>query len=155
MVKQFRLASRELFNCFFRVSNPYENDGWILYERFRDVEKKLFEKLVTEPAGLSLTAYGDTQKELLVELRDSASAPIMVNRKIESGYWDHPISEVTSKARMLFICFFDWDKLSCLDNSFVRVCIDQWPSHTELVGKHALIQSHHVRFVKLMRDGLV
>jgi hypothetical protein len=37
-------TSRELFNQFFHVSEPYNNDGWTPEERFREVETMLFQK---------------------------------------------------------------------------------------------------------------
>ena len=147
MMNRFRLASREVFNHFFRVSDPYNNDGWSFEERFSEVQAVLFKKLVTEPASLSDKGYGYLQPEILVELR-SESAPIMLNREVDSGYWDHPIKEVTKDARLLFISFFDWDQLDYRDNRYVRVQMDRWSSHPETVGKHALIESQYVRFVK-------
>lgn len=146
-VKQFRVASRELFNSYFRVPTPYNNnDGWLLEERFSEVQSVLFRTLVLEPASLPTTRYGDVQRDVIVGLENSASAPIMLNRDINSGYWDYPVKEVTNEARMLFICFFDWDQLAVRDNSFVRVYIDYWPSHSDVVGKHALIESQYVSF---------
>jgi hypothetical protein len=148
MMNQFRLASREVFNHFFRVSDPYNNDGWSLEERFSAVQAVLFKKLVTEPASLSDKEYGYLQPDILAELRGSESAPIMINREVDSGSWDYPIKEVTKDVRFLFISFFDWDQLDYRDNRYVRVQIDHWPSHPETVGKHALIESQYVRFIK-------
>ena len=148
MMNQFRIASRELFNHFFRVVDPYNNDGWLFERRFSEVQATLFQKLVTEPASLSYTKYGDRQPEMFVELRQSESAPIMVNREIDSGYWDFPIKEITQEVQLCFVSFFDWDRLEYRDNRYVRVQIHRWPSRPEVVGKHCLIESQHVRFVK-------
>lgn len=148
MMNQFRLASREVFNHFFLVSDPYNNDGWSLEERFSAVQAVLFKKLVTEPASLSDKEYGHLQPDILVELRGSESAPIMINREVDSGSWDYPIKEVTKDVRLLFISFFDWDQLDYRDNRYVRVQIDHWPSYPETIGKHALIESQYVRFIK-------
>ena len=147
-MKQFRLASRELFNHYFCVPEPYDNDGWILEERFSDVQVLLFEKLVLEPEDLPAIAYGSVQNKLLVELTNSESAPIMINRDIDSGYWDYPIKEFTKDTRLLFISFFDWDQLNYRDNRYVRVQIDRCVTHPDIVGKHALVESQYVRFVK-------
>lgn len=149
MMNHFRLASREVFNHFFRVSDPYNNDGsWILYERFSAVQTILFHKLVTEPASLADTKYGYLQRDIVVELRNGGSAPVMINRDIDSGYWDYPTKEVAKDVRLCFVSFFDWDQLDYRDNHYVRVQIDHWPSHPEAVGKHALIESQYVRFIK-------
>jgi hypothetical protein len=147
LMTQFRLASRQLFNQFYRVSDPYNNDGWTLEERFSQVQEALFRTLVVEPGKLPPTRYGDVSSKIFVELRHAESAPIMLNRELDSGYWDHPVKEVTREARMAFVRFFDWDQLDVRDNRYVRALVQEWPSRPELVGKHALIESHYVRFI--------
>jgi hypothetical protein len=148
IMNQFRLATREVFNHYFRVPDPYNNDGWILEERFSAVQVVLFQKLVMEPAALSDTEYGYPQSEILVELRYSDSASIMINREVKSSYWDFPVKEITRDARLLFVSFFDWDEQDYKDNRYVCLQIDRWPLHPETIGKHALIESQYVRFVK-------
>lgn len=145
-IMRFRLASRELFNSHFHIKNGYENDGWSLEERFSEVEKVLFEKLVIEPMSLGALEYGERNDELLVCLRGTERAPIMINRDIAGGYWDFPVNEVTKNARLSFVRFFDWDQLAYRDNQYVRVVIDRWPSQAGTVGKHALIETQYVRF---------
>jgi hypothetical protein len=147
LVNRFRLASRELFNQFFRIPRPYDNDGWLLEERFAEVEVLLFQKLVIEPAGLPEGRYGAPNPNIRVALQ-SDHAPIMLNREINSGYWDYPLEEVTAEAQLTFISFFDWDQLAYRDNRYVRVRVDGWPSHVETLGKHAFMQADHVRYAK-------
>ena len=144
-MKKFRLASRELFNGYFRVDQPYENDGWSLEERFSIVEEQLFEQLVSVPHGLT-NVYGLQQPEVSVVLRGSEFAPIMVNRTADSGYWDHPLVEVTKEVRLSFLRFFDWDQVGVRDNQYVRVVIVEWPSHPEVSGFQALIEAQYVAF---------
>jgi hypothetical protein len=159
MMNRFRVASRELFNHFFRVSGATGevgappiapgaagSDAWDLVDRFSHVQEVLFENLVCEPAKLTHLAYGTLQPEILVELR-SDFCSIMLNREINSGYWDFPLREVSRDARLFFITFFDWDNLDYRDNRYVRVQVADWPSHPEAVGKDALIESHYVHFV--------
>ena len=147
MMNQFRLASREMFNHYFRVLQPYENDGWMLEERFGEVEELLFQKLVAEPASIKPVTYGHIQSDIGVELRSGEFAPIMLNREIDSGYWDSPLEEITKDAKLFFLSFFDWDNLDYHDNRYVRVQVGDWPSHPEAIGKHALIESQYVKFV--------
>lgn len=146
MMNRFRLASRELFNHYFRLQVPYDGDGWALEARFSEVQALLFQKLVLEPAALSGTRYGDVQSRILVQLGDTDVAPAMLNRETDSGYWDYPKKELTKEPTLVFVSFFDWDSLGFRDNRYVRVLIDSWPSCQEAVGKHALIESHYVRF---------
>jgi hypothetical protein len=143
---QFRLASRELFNGYFRVEQPYENGGWLLDERFSIVEEALFEQLVSEPHGLPEVKYGTNQPGIGVTLKGSDFAPIMVNRAADSGYWDHPLREVTKEVRLSFLRFFDWDLVGVRDNQYIRVVVDHWPSHPEVEGFHALIGAQYIAF---------
>lgn len=149
MMKQFRLASRELFNHYFRISNSHGGDKWGSIERFREVENLLFRKLVAEPASLEAFVYGDVQPAILVRLRDGLNAaPLMLNRDIDSGYWDHPLAEVPSGTELIFVRFFDWDELDFHDNQYTRVQVRSWSAHPEAIGKHALIESQYIRFVE-------
>jgi hypothetical protein len=149
LMKQFRLASRELFNHYFRISDSHVDDQWVSVERFRELQSLLFRKLVSETASLDICLYGDVQPGIMVELRDGVSAaPIMLNRDIDSGYWDHPLVEVPGGAGLVFLSSFDWDQMYYRDNQYTRVQVRSWSSHPEVVGKHALIESQYVRFVK-------
>lgn len=147
VLNQFRLAGRSLFNEYFRDSELYTDAGWVAQERFAAVEAMLFQKLVIETSGLAQVPYGYMHPGIAVQPKASEPAPIMVNREVDSGYWDHPLYEVTSDTRLLFMCFFDWDLLDYRDNRYVRVLIEKWPGHPEVRGKHALIESPYVRFL--------
>jgi len=149
MMNEFRLASRELFNRNFRVENPYENGGWTLERRFSEIQTLLFEKLVTDPSELTLETYGRPQDKISVMLRHGEFAPLMINRDVDSGYWDHPVREVSREANMRFVSFFDWDQLGIRDNMLVRIVIASWPGRSETVGKHALIAANYVQFGKV------
>lgn len=147
---RFRLAGRELFNSYFRLPDPYANQsgGWELEERFGHVENALFESLVLAPASLPHVPYGQLQPGILVELRRAQFAPIMINRDVSSGYWDHPITQITSDAKLAFVRFFDWDQLGCRDNQYVQARIEEWPAHPESKGKLALVEAQYVRFIR-------
>ncbi|MYL85396.1 hypothetical protein GTA51_20130 [Desulfovibrio aerotolerans] len=151
-MNKFRLASRMIFNTFFHVENPYENDGWVLEERFCEIEEVLFQKLVTEPEGLMPVVYGDIQEEIAVRLRSGDRASIMINRDVKGGYWDYPIKEITQETELVFIMFFDWDSLEYRDNRYARVRIKRWPSHPEVTGKDGLIETQSISFVKIKQE---
>jgi hypothetical protein len=148
MMNHFRVASRELFNQFFRIPDPYNNDGWAYEERFSRVQAELFRALVVEPAKLPETQYGQLIPNIRVELRCSDRAPIMFNRDVDSGYWDHPLKEVTRDAKPSFVSFFDWDQLDYRNNRYVRAKVEAWPAQKAAEGKHALIEAQYVRFAK-------
>jgi hypothetical protein len=149
VMNRFRLASRELFNQYFRVVEPYNGDGWALEQRFLVVQAVLFQQLVCERARLRAVGYGDPQPEILVELRDQiAAVPALINRELTSGYWDYPVTEITRACRLVFVEFFDWDQLGWRDYQYVRVQIERSQASADTVGKHALLESRYVRFVR-------
>jgi len=145
-IREFRIASRELFNGYFRIDNPYNNEGWDGRDRFSRLESTLFDALVGQPHDLTPGAYGTASGEVLVKLRDLDAAPAQINRLVDSGYWDHPITQIDSSVVLFFIRFFDWDQLDYRDNRFVRARVQEWPSQTNAVGKHVLLETQHVRF---------
>ena len=147
LLNRFRLASRELFNHYFHAGT-HDEDAWLAEERFAIVQEHLFTALVTEPANLPDVPYGQLQPDIRVALRGSQSGPWMLNRELQSGYWDHPQREFTQDAVLRFMCFFDWDPVDFKDNHYVRVVVTAWPGHPELVGKHALVESLYVRFIR-------
>jgi len=158
-ISRFRVASRELFNNYFRTPLGSSND-FQLEEAFAAVEQLLFEKLVLEPwtipnvtNGYKFGPYPSIRVQVRMpkgatdEVQQFRSAPMKINRQIYSGYWDHPLNVVTNEATLLFICFFDFDQLSYRDNRYVRVMITEWKSHPAVVGKEALIESSLVEYV--------
>jgi hypothetical protein len=150
LMNRFRVASRELFNQFFRIDDPdrHHQHAWVLEERYGEVESLLFQKLVLEPAELPLLSYGVLHPGINVRLRHSAFAPIMLNREIDSGYWDYPLKEVATDAKLALMSFFDWDQLDYRDHRYVRVQVIEWSSQPSTVGKHALIEAPYVSFAK-------
>jgi hypothetical protein len=149
-MNRFRLASRELFNNYFRIEdasgNGTDSEAWSALERFIEVETVLFENMVLEPLEIGGPAYGNCNPRIRVCLRSGDFAPIMLNREVDSGYWDHPLQEVTSDAVLKFVRFFDWDQLHYCDYRYVRVVVVDWPSHPVAVGKHALIETQYARY---------
>lgn len=149
-MNQFRQASRELFNHYFRVDEPsaHSQRAGELQERFADVEQILFQNMVAEPLSLEKVVYGCfVQPNIGVELSFGQVAPIMLNREIDSGYWDFPVNEVTKEVSLLFKTFFDWDNLAYRDHQYVRAQVIDWAAHPETIGKDALIETQYVKYV--------
>ena len=146
LLVDFRIAARELFNRFFRVESPWENQeaAWLLVERFNDLESVLFQKMVSEALGVGGSGYGEPQKDIL--LFGQGEVPALINREVDSGYWDFPISTIPVDAEMQFVSFFDWDALAVRDNKYVRVRIAACTSNSALVGKHALVEAQGVSY---------
>ena len=148
LIVDFRIADRELFNRFFRVDDPWEKQdaAWLLVERFNDLEAVLFQKMVSEALDLGAIAYGRPQKEILVVSGGNGEVTALINREVDSGYWDFPVSMVPADAEMQFIDFFDWDALALRDNKYVRVLIASCISNPALVEKHALVDAQEVSY---------
>jgi len=149
LVNKFRLASRELFNNYF-LEELLVNEDWNFYEHFTLIEEQLFLALVTTQSGIAEITYGFPQPEILVTPRSESicGIPIMLNREIDSGYWDHSITVASPSCVFTFMKFFDWDQKSYQDNRYVRVIVRDWPENPSLVGKHALIETHYVSYKK-------
>lgn len=146
---RFAVASRELFNNYFRLHQPWSdpNAAWDSRDLYEPVRQALFTALVITPNGLSPAAYGDPQPDLLVAPR-SAETPIMLNRERSSGYWDHPVTTIDPSATLRFVRFFDWADIERMDHAHVMVEVAAWPGTPELEGKLGLIEAHHVRFIQ-------
>ena len=165
-MNKFRVAGRELFNNYFRVPSLSEDYELAveLEEGFNAVEQLLFEKLVLEPwsipnvkYGYKFGAYPEIRVSLPIPNSDEGligdpdnpplAAPIMLNREVDSGYWDYPLDRFTNDATLMFICYFDWVQFGFRDNNYVRVLVRDWPAHPDVVGKEGLVESYQVRFV--------
>jgi len=69
------------------------------------------------------------------------SMTVLVNREIQSGYWDYPIRELKSgDCQIALIHFFDWANYDCPRKyEFYRGRIGESGTYPETVGKHVLV----------------
>jgi len=150
MMSSFRLASRDLFNNYFHKlmveKRENGNEKFPIHENFVKVQNILFDTLVLNPAMIGNISYGDLQPNIRVELRYGSHAPVLINRELRSGYWDHPIKEINDSANMLFMSFFDWNKDDFIDNQYVVAQIDNWFEYPSMKGKCVLIENRYVKF---------
>jgi hypothetical protein len=139
----FRLASRQLFNGFFRHSiksaAALEDE-----ERFGNVEDELFSMLVSDPEGIANTTYHEPQHEILIKFQAGIrSKRWLVNR---ASSWGEEICP--DDAELHFEAFFDWDQMGVKDYQYVRVWVADCPSQIPLVGMEALVEFQDVEFVR-------
>ncbi len=147
-MNRFRLASRSTFNQYFYPTS-YGEKGFSLaaFERFEAVEQALFNSLVIKPCQLTPVRYGtDVINEIGVCVSSSGQVPVMINREVDSGYWDHPVREITSDTKMSFIGYFDFDHTRPMDHRYARVVIVATQPDSEILGKHALIETQYIEF---------
>jgi hypothetical protein len=150
LVNKFRIASRELFNNYF-LEQFLENEDWEFHELFTCIEEELFHALISSRIGIKKIEYGcypQTEIEVIPTALSTCGIPIMLNRNIDSGYWDHQIDRAEIGCVFSFLTFFDWDQKAFKDNRYVRAIVNSWPEHPELIGKHALIETTYVSYRK-------
>jgi hypothetical protein len=109
----------------------------------------LFEKMVIEPASILNVedGYGASANvNIIVKLPHEFSAPFLLNREVQSGYWDDPIKEFSNQAHLNFVSFFNWGQLDDRDNGLVLVEVAKWDEQPHTVGKRALVERVYVVF---------
>jgi hypothetical protein len=149
LINKFRLASRELFNNYF-LETFLENEDWDFYELFYGMEEQLFFALVASRIGINGGTYGQPQQEILAipDPKCTSGIPIMLNREIDSGYWDHPTNMAIPACKFTFVSFFDWDQKSYKDNRYLKIIVKDWPENPSLIGKYALIETQYLSYIK-------
>ncbi len=153
-MNEFLLASRSLFNTHFCLRQPWDDPhrAWDLRDLFEPVEEALFRALVLQPFALTGPTFGTGPQPVRVIGNTGGELPIMINREIDSGYWDYPVTRCHGDADLRFVKFFDWSSIDRKDNRYAMVKIESWPDRPELVSKRALIESHYCSYAELPRE---
>jgi hypothetical protein len=152
-INKFRLASREIFNTYFRDSSSEYEAEWEYFENIQFIEESLFKALVVVPNKIVDVVYGRPQIEILVKSAIETSIPLMLNREVDCGYWDHPVTVAVPNASFTFVKFFDWDQMGYMDNRYARVIVREWPERQDLIGKHALIETQYITYEKISSEN--
>jgi hypothetical protein len=150
LINRHRECSRHLWNTYFLPQAEADAD-WDLRDQFEDVSAKLFSSLVLWPLEREThqfkPAYLLPHHEVpFIRVIPKGTCLAQVNREIESGYWDHPITELKEgDVDMRFIQYFDWENLGHREYEFIRVLIVSSAAHPELDGRHALVKPLNIR----------
>ena len=150
LMQRHRECSRNIWNNYFLPQAEVEDD-WDLRNRFEDINVKLFSSIVLWPLEREdrepTPAYWQPlQPVSCIRIVPNNSCAILINREINSGYWDHPIEEVTAAdIDMRFIHYFDWSNIGHRDFEYLQVLIVASVAHPELNGRHALVKPLNVR----------
>ena len=118
-----------------------------MHSGFRDLEAIAFEKLVADRLSANTAPYGSLQPGIIVIPKVGDDISALINRDVDSGYWDFPVATIPGGAVMHFIEFFDWDSLGVRDNKYVRVRIASCPANVAIEGRDALIDAQDVSFI--------
>jgi hypothetical protein len=135
-------------------------DNWDLLDTFKIIEQELFDSIVLIPA------LPDDEEELNYTLGflcprikvipsqipdpcDKWNIPVQINRtKGEtSGYWDHPITRISSPAEILFVNFFDWNTYGFIDMSRIVAVISDYPENPSLIGHRLIVELMYVDII--------
>jgi hypothetical protein len=131
-------------------------DNWDLLDSFKRIEQELFDSIVLVPA------IPDDQEEFnytlgfpcpMIKIIPAQNRkwdiPVEINRtKGEtSGYWDHPVTRISSPAEILFVNFFDWNSYGFIDMSRIMAEIKNYPANPNLVGHRLIVELMYVDIV--------
>ena len=145
-IEAFREAARHIWNVHFRQEAVSRQD-WDLRDAFSDVYIALFRAMVCYPLpghAPCLPHLYTPELTVLTPYRvagENQLLSLMINRtKPASGYWDHPIKHVESKAVDLrLISFFDWENLGFRELRYFRVRIVN-ANDPDLIDRDALAE---------------
>ena len=150
LVSRHRECSRHLWNTYYWPQAEAEED-WDLRDQFEDISARLFSSLVLWPLERESFQFRPAnllpyQEVPFIHVVPKGMCIAHVNREIESGYWDHPISELKEgDVDMRFVHYFDWWVLGHREFEFIRVLIISSAEHPELNGRHALVKPLNVK----------
>jgi hypothetical protein len=116
-------------------------------EQFDEIQKILFSELVLRKTEKEWPLQYVFKKALpFFRIVPTCDAPIMNNPRSlrETGYWDHSVNRVKpGEADLLFIAYFDWNRMDYVDLRYYRVKIIRFDGHSDVVGREALIDRDH------------
>ena len=144
VLDSYRECVRHLWNTYFWREAEARND-WDLSDEFETVAKRLFRVLVLKPlqgADAESVREGSATQEPWTFLRVEVEqrSPIMINRGVNTGYWDDPLVIVShGELDLHFVDFFDWTSLGFRDFGLYRVRIAGSKAHPSLLGRDALV----------------
>ncbi len=139
--QKYRECARHIRNLYYVPKDINDED---ILEDFRELSILMFKHLVLNEFGLNFESnewlVEPSSMFQVVPLGDTC--PIMINRKGQSEYWDHPVTEIKKiDLEMVFIEYFDWDDMDLIDFRYYLVRIIESSTYPDLVGSDALIET--------------
>lgn len=147
---QFRESVRHNWNTYFQDAD--EPMGPEIQEAFTLVEQGLFQGIVLcKCAYVSPCRY----REAPLPFIQVVPRPEMLDLEFQIGFlgsssnaWDSPVRfKVEGSTKLEFVQFFDWNPYEQINMSLVQVYIARMDARPDLVGAHALIAEHEIRFL--------
>lgn len=141
--EHFRVSSRAIWNTAFWPDADFRN--WDSIEHFDEIQRILFGELVLGKIGREWPPQ-DLFREAIpfFQVIPNGHVPIMIQNtrsQTQTGYWDHPIKEIKpEQAELLFIEYFDWNRMDYVDFLYYRVKVAKFDSQPDLIGREALLE---------------
>jgi hypothetical protein len=141
---EYRECVRHLWNVHFRPDAELNND-WDLRDSFDRLAVELFRVLVLRKIGrmdaeLAPDYFYPRVPLMFFRLEFPERTDIMINRGIDTGYWDDPLRMASSDdLDVRFVQFHDWSLLEYRDFAHYRGRIVGSRSHSHVIGRDILI----------------
>jgi hypothetical protein len=141
-INRYRECVRSIWNIYF-MAQYQATDNWDLLASFERIEQELFDSIVLIPA------ISDDEEEF--DYRLGSPCPmikiISSQHPDPSGYWDHPVTRISSPAEILFVEFFDWNSYGFIDMSKIIAEITDYPANQNLIGHRLIVELMYVDIV--------
>jgi len=147
-IAKYRECSRHIRNAYFQPSDN-STSGWDVIEGWQEVNRMLFNWMVLYPNGLQPVECGHSHPHIVLRITGQGTTAFINRDKFKnSGYWDHPTTELfTGNCTLTFREFFDFDQLSPIDFNYVMVEIGD-AKDADLNERFALIEWQQIEFEK-------
>lgn len=139
----YRVSARAIWNTAFWPDPDLRH--WDAVDQFDAIQRLLFDQLVLAKLDKEwpLDQIFRQAISFFQIVPSSQEVPIMIQNPrpgLGTGYWDHPVNSIKrGQAELLFIEYFDWNRMDYVDFRYHRVKISGFDAHPELVGREALM----------------
>jgi len=144
----YRASARAIWNTAFWPDEDFRN--WDSIDQFHEIEKLLFQELVLAKLDKEWPLqdlFRSAIPYFQIVPRIGHGTPIMIQKPRPgkpTGYWDDPVNLIKpAEAKLLFIEYFDWDRMDYIDLRYYRVKIVSCQTYPGLAGREALIERQH------------
>jgi len=138
----YRVSARAIWNTAFWPDLALRD--WDSVDQFDEIQRVLFTALVLRKTEKEWPLQDIFEKAIpFFRIVPTCDAPILIQNPRsarETGYWDHPVNRIKpGEADLLFIAYFDWDRMDYVDLRYYRVKIIRFDAHSDVIGREALI----------------
>lgn len=142
----YRVSARAIWNTAFWPDPDLRN--WDSIDRFDEIQRLLFDELVLSKVDREWPLQDLFRSAIpFFRIVPRGHEPIMIQNPrpgVGTGYWDHPVNSIQpGQAELLFIEYFDWNRLDYADLRYYRVRIAGFQTQPDLVAREALIDREH------------